>query len=89
MDKFPQCTNWNDYTNKTHTYTKSFWIDKKWTPIKQKYFEIQIGGKRFSYYHNNSSLYSIGCEMHHLTIDHLAFDQSGVMKYGLTYITIF
>jgi hypothetical protein len=77
-----------------HTHIQIFFtIDKKWRPIEQKYFEIQIGSNPFHII-TIIRLYSIGCEMHHsscigLTIDHLAFDQSGVMKHGLTYMTLF
>ncbi len=79
----------NTQIKNSHIYEKFATIDKKWTPIEQKFAKTQINSDyshiitRIQFPIQLTATRTIH-RAHGLTLDRLAFDLSGITKHGLT-----
>ncbi len=77
----------------SHIYKQFLTTDQKWTKIKQKIVEIQIGSNPFHIIIRiQFPIQLVATHTSHqaqgLTLNCLAFYPSGVTKHGLTYIAL-
>ncbi len=80
----------NTWIKNSHIYDQFVTTNKKWTLVQQKIAKIQINSDPFHIITRIQFPIQIAItrtihRAHGLTLDHLAFDPSGITKHGLTY----